>query len=221
MSTPKFPTERARMMCPQCQARNSPAAFVCHNCEAELSREWEAPRPASTWSTRSRSAGALAAACLLLLGAARAGEWVGDWLARNPPPSKAEARAVPDDRTLLEARYEAWKQAHALPTEDLMALHATDARIVFTGGQAGNLDELRQLAQQVRQSRTCDRVSDIGSVRISIQDTRATITARHRYGHSSNPQQPSFGDRTLTWELRNGAWIVVHDRFPSSFSDKP
>ena len=102
-----------------------------------------------------------------------------------------------------------------------MALYSTDARIVFIGGQAGNLDELRQLAQSVRKSRSFGQVSDVGSVRISVQGTRATTMARHRYGHSSSPQQPSFGDRTLTWELRNGAWVVVNDRFPSSFSDKP
>lgn len=208
-------------MCPQCHARNSPTAFACHNCEAELSREPQAPHSASTWRTPARVGGAAVAGCLLLLASARGGEWIGDWLRRNPPAPKLEARVAPAaDSSVLEARYEAWKQAHALPTEDLMALYAPDARIIFTGGMQGTLDDLRQLAQQVRQSRSFDHVSDIGRVHISPNGARAIITARHRYNHSSL-RQPSYGNRVLRWEMRDGVWLVVEDRFPSSFSTSP
>lgn len=122
---------------------------------------------------------------------------------------------------MLVSRYDMWKQAHALPVENLMALYSPEARIVFTIGPPGTLKELRREAQMVRQNHIFDQVSDVGPVHISINGARATVTARHRYGHSSNPQQPSFGGRTLIWEKQGDVWLVVADRFPSSFSSQP
>ncbi len=213
------------MTCPHCHARNSPAAFECHNCEAPLrdGPEYLKERAASTWQALARRWGVPALAALLLLGAAHGGDWLGDWYTRQAPVAPLEPGHVVVQNSSLEERYEAWKQAHALPVENLMALYSPQAHITFTDGSPGGVNQLRQLAVQVRQMHSFDNVREVGASRISTSlfGTRATITARHRYGHSSRPNAPSYGNRTLVWEQQNGQWLIVQDDFPTTFSGTP
>lgn len=203
------------MICPRCHARNSPAADFCHSCEEELPRDFEPPRASpSTWrAPRQWVLGALAA--LLLMGAAIGGDWLGDWFVRNP-----SAQAPRADGVVLAERYERWKQAHALPVEDMMELYAPEARIVNGLGQPRQsfpLSELRHLAVMARRDGLFNSASDVVAPRISHDGDRATISAQHRYGHSNSTLPTNLGDRVLIWERRGATWLVVEDHFPNSY----
>ncbi len=252
------------MTCPYCRARNSPAAFECHNCEAPLrdGPEYLKEHAASTWQALARRLGVPALAALLLLGAAHGGGRLGDWYVRQAPvapvatatpgptitpratptptatasptatptatatPTGPDTRPILDKRSALGARYEAWKQAHGRPVKAMMAFYSTQLRLFLLMDQPYNVDELRKICVQVRKDHAFDGVQDVRPPRISNISpfgTRVTITARHRYNHSSglNLSKPSYGDRTLVWEQQNGQWLIVEDHFPTTYSLTP
>lgn len=206
------------MICPECQARNSPAALQCHNCHGVLRDESDI-RPASApeksaaenGRRRLRQCGLVVVIVALILAFALGGDWLGRRFVQ-------EGNGAPHGRVALEVRYEQWKQAHAQPVVHLMDCYALEARIIRESGQTQTYNDLAQLAQSVRQIRTYDRVTDASLPLFAFEGDRAIVTARHRYGHSNPKFSPVLGNRVLIWEQQGGRWLIVEDRFPSSYT---
>jgi hypothetical protein len=190
---------------------------------------------ASTWITRAKPWSIPALSALMLVLAARGGDWLGDWYVRQSPsapiptatpgmapvsmppahlatPQQDEPPLDDDTRAQIEERYAYWKRAHGLSTDDMMALYAPNAYISFVSGQ--NTEGLRAAADGVRQSRTYSRVEDTTLPKMTGTSQRATVAAQNRYLHSDS-KTPFVSARTLVWENRGGQWLIVRDELGS------
>jgi ketosteroid isomerase-like protein len=114
-------------------------------------------------------------------------------------------------------RYAGWKIAHAQSVESLMEYYAFDAVIIRETGTQETWSDLQKLAFQVRQLGIFDDVSDLTTPRYETKGKRIVLRLSHRYGHSNKKYKPLAGRRVLTWEKRDGQWLIVRDEFPPNY----